>query len=212
MNLYISRGDKLLLSGFFIDKLRKHQVSWLLCEIEDLSIAVAIRHFSPYIIQSSKRCCVLIDSEPCVMAFEKVCRGEFSASPRVSTFLSSISRYQLSLRHDAGVAILLSDFKSRNAPHCDEPAIQVCSFVSECKDSILRSTSVNHIPSGVSQFPFASTVFWLSIQPECGDLRRVYVHLMQGARPSRKLKFTDVKDVKRYLYVITIASDCLLVI
>ena len=111
--LYISRGDKLLLSGFFSAKLRKHQVSWLPCEIEALSIAVAIRHFSPYIIQSSNRCCVLTDSKPCVMAFEKLCRGEFSASPRVSTFLSSVSRYQLSVRHVAGAAILPLDFASR---------------------------------------------------------------------------------------------------
>ena len=208
--LYISRGDKLLLSGFFSAKLRKHQVSWLPCEIEALSIAVAIRHFSPYIIQSSNRCCVLTDSKPCVMAFEKLCRGEFSASPRVSTFLSSVSRYQLSVRHVAGAAILPSDFASRNAPDCDEPTCQVCSFVSESMDSVVRSTSVNDILSGVSRLPFTSRAAWLSIQPECGDLRRVRAHLMQGTRPSRKA--TDVRDVKRYLCVATIASDGLLVV
>ena len=208
--LYISRGDKLLLSGFFSAKLRKHQVSWLPCEIEALSIAVAIRHFSPYIIQSSNRCCVLTDSRPCVMAFEKLCRGEFSASPRVSTFLSSVSRYQLSVRHVAGAAILPSDFASRNAPDCDEPTCQVCSFVSESMDSVVRSTSVNDILSGVSKLPFTSRAAWLSIQPECGDLRRVRAHLMQGTRPSRKA--TDVRDVKRYLCVATIASDGLLVV
>lgn len=59
---------------------------------------------------------MLTDSKPCVQAFEKMCRGEFSASPRVSTYLSTVSRFQANVRHVAGVAILPSDFASRNAP------------------------------------------------------------------------------------------------
>ena len=51
--LYITRNEKLHLAGFFSAKLRKHQISWLPCEIEALSIAAAIKHFSPFIIQST---------------------------------------------------------------------------------------------------------------------------------------------------------------
>ena len=51
--LYVTRGNKLHLAGFFIAKLRGSQVSWLPCEIEALSIATATKHFSPYIIQSN---------------------------------------------------------------------------------------------------------------------------------------------------------------
>ena len=76
-------------------KLRKHQVTWLPCEIEALSIAAAIKHFSPYIIQSTHNTCLLTDSKPCVQAVEKLCSGEFSASPRVTSF----SRYQINVRH-----------------------------------------------------------------------------------------------------------------
>jgi hypothetical protein len=47
--LYVSRGEKLLLSGFFSAKLRSYQIPWLPCDIKALSIAVAVRHFSPYI-------------------------------------------------------------------------------------------------------------------------------------------------------------------
>ena len=50
---------------------------------------------SPYLIKSTKKACILTDSKPCVQAYEKLCRGEFSASPRVSTFLSVVIRYQL---------------------------------------------------------------------------------------------------------------------
>lgn len=91
--LYINRNDKIYLSGFFSAKLRANQHTWLPCEVEALSISAAVKHFSPYIIQSSLNACVLTDSKPCVQAFEKMCRGEFSTSPRVSTFLSTVSRF-----------------------------------------------------------------------------------------------------------------------
>ena len=37
------------------------------------------------------------DSKSCVQAHEKLCRGELSVSPRVSTFLSVVSRYQVTI-------------------------------------------------------------------------------------------------------------------
>ena len=76
--LYALRDNKLLLAGFFSAKTRKHQVTWLPCEVEAQSIASAIKHFAPYIIQSKFRTCVLADSKPCVQSFEKLCRGQFS--------------------------------------------------------------------------------------------------------------------------------------
>lgn len=91
--LYIKRNDKIYLSGFFSAKLRANQHTWLPCEVEALSISAAVKHFSPYIVQSSLNACVLNDSKPCVQAFEKMCRGEFSTSPRVSTFLSTVTRF-----------------------------------------------------------------------------------------------------------------------
>ncbi|KAJ8388922.1 hypothetical protein AAFF_G00126780 [Aldrovandia affinis] len=76
--LYITCKDTVKVAGYFSAKLRKNQTSWLPCEIEALSIAAAVKHFAPYIIQSSQRTCVLTDSKPCIQAFEKLCRGEFS--------------------------------------------------------------------------------------------------------------------------------------
>ena len=76
------------------------------CEVEALAIALATKHFSPYLLQSYHKACILTDSKPCVQAYEKLCRGEFSASPRVSTFLSTMRLYQASVRHVSGSAIL----------------------------------------------------------------------------------------------------------
>jgi hypothetical protein len=48
--LYVHREGKLMGAGFFGAKLRTHQVSWLPCEIEALSIAASVKHFNPFII------------------------------------------------------------------------------------------------------------------------------------------------------------------
>jgi len=127
--LYVHREGKLMLAGFFSAKLRKHQVSWLPCEIEALSIAASVKHFSPFIIQSQLQANVLTDSKPCVQGFEKLCRAEFSSSPRDTTFLSVVSRYQVTVSHLSGRANILSDFASRNAPLCIEPNCQICCSV-----------------------------------------------------------------------------------
>lgn len=95
--LYIERTCRPLLSGFFSTKLRTNQRLWLPCEVEVLSIATAIKHYSPFIIQSRLPTCILPNSKPCVQVYENLCRGEFSASPRVSTFLVTASRFQVSI-------------------------------------------------------------------------------------------------------------------
>jgi hypothetical protein len=208
--LYVIRDEKPCLAGFFSAKLRKNQVTWIPCEIEALSIDAAIKHFSPLITQSEHKCCILTDSKPCVQAYEKLCRGEFSSSARVSTFLSTVSRYQISLRHLAGSANLPSDFASRNAPECETPNCKICSFISRSQDSVIREVSVQDVVSGLVKVPFTSRAAWSTTQSECPDLRRVRAQLEQGTRPSKKA--TKIRDVKRYLNVATIARDGLLVV
>ena len=155
--LYITREGKLRLAGFFSAKLHGSQTTWLPCEVEALFMAATTKHFSPYIIQS-ENACVLTDSKPCL--------GKFSASPRVSTFLSIVSRYQVSVRHVAGTAIHPSDFASRNAPPCEEEGCQVCSFIQHTADSVVRLTSVQEALDGTVHLPFTSRPAWLAIQAE----------------------------------------------
>jgi hypothetical protein len=176
--LYVSRHQTLLLAGFFSANLRKHQVNWLPCEIEALSIAAAVKNVSPFIIQSHHPACILTDSKPCIQAIDKLRRGEFSASPRVTSFLSIVSRYQADIQHLAGSANVPSDFAGRNAPECNEPKCQICNFISTTEDSVVRSTSVqdvNHLP----RLPFTIRSAWIQIQSECLDLRRTHAHLKQ---------------------------------
>lgn len=195
--MYVGREGKPLLAGFFSAKLRPNQRQWLPCEIEALAIAAAIKHYSPFIFQSKLSTCVLTDSKPCVQA-------------RVSTFLAIASRFQVSIRHVSGQAILPSDFASRNAPDCNNPSCQICTYIHLQEDSVVRYITTQDVLSGKIKLPFTSRAAWLSIQSECPDIRRTIAHIRQGTRPSKKI--TNIRDVKRYLNVATFARDGLLVI
>ena len=208
--LYVIRSAKLHLAGFFSAKLHQRQLTWLPCEVEALAIAAATKHFGPFIIQASSPIQILTDSKPCVQAYQRLCRGEFSASPRLTTFLSTVSRFQAVIRHLAGTANLPTDFASRNAPPCLTPECQVCTFVKSTSEASVLRIDVAAVLSGSQKLPYTTRSTWLNIQSECPDLRRTRAHLKQGTRPSKKA--TNIRDIKRYLQVATIAHDGLLVV
>ena len=210
--LYVDRpgSNKLEIGSFFSAKLSSNQIDWLPCEREALGIASSVKYFQPYIVQSEHKAACLTDSQPCVQAFAKMMKGEFSASPRVSTFLSVCHRFQVSVQHISGVNNALSDHGSRNPAECEDKTCQVCRFISEIECSVVRASTVQDIISGKVKVPFLSRTAWQSTQLECPDLRRTHAHLRQGTRPSRKS--TNIRDIKRYLNKITIARDGLLIL
>lgn len=151
---------------------------------------------------------MLTDSKPCVESIDKLCRGEFSARSRVSSFLTTVGRYHVSLQHLAGKENLLSDFTSRNTPAaCNEPNCQICTIVHDKEDSVVRSVSIQDILGNTSSLPFSTKSVWLQIQSDFPDLRRVHVHSKQGTRLSKELA-----NVKRYLTCSSIAKDGVLVV
>ena len=68
----VQRKGKMLLVGFYGACLVKHQIGWIPCEIKALNIATMIKHFSPYIVDSNHPTCVMMDSRPCVLTYEKL--------------------------------------------------------------------------------------------------------------------------------------------
>ena len=193
--LYITRDGVSHIAGFFSAKLRGRQVTWLPCKIEALSMAVASKHFSPYIIQSKLKVCILTDSKPCVQAFEKLCRGEFSSSPRVSTFLSVVSRYQCSVSHLTGSCNLLSDFASRNPASCNAMNCQVCVFVHQTEDSVVRRLSIHDIISANARLPYTNRSAWHAIQSESSDLRLLmHTSLRAHVHPKSKQMSKTLND------------------
>ena len=147
---------------------------------------------------------------PCVQAYEKLCCGEFSVSPLVSTLLSVVSRYQTSVRHLCGSPNVPSDFASRNEPMCTDRLCRICTFIKRMEDSVVQRITTADITSGKSALPYSSRSAWLASQSECPDMRRTHEHRRQGKRPSNKI--TKARDVQRYLNVATVAQDSHLVV
>lgn len=208
--LYLMRDNNIKLGGFFSAKLKGHQSSWCPCEIEALSIASSVKHFGPFIRQSPHTSQILTDNRPCVQAWSKMIRGEFSASARVATFMSVLSDYKVDVQHIKGSDNLPSDFQSRNPPECHSPSCQICKFVAECCDISVRTVSAEQILSGTHAMPFFNRPAIKQLQMDCPDLRRVHAHLSQGTRPTSKKKKQTA--VKRYLQKATISRDGLLVV
>ena len=83
-------------------KLKTHQMGWQPCEIEALAITAGVKHFETYIRKSTLPLQISTDNKPCIQAFKKLCTGKFSASSRVSTFLSCLSEHNVSIQHLKG--------------------------------------------------------------------------------------------------------------
>jgi len=208
--LYVMRDGNMRLGGYHSAKLSAHQVKWLPCEVEALAISSAINHWSPYLIESSHPVQVLTDSKPCIQAYSKLARGEFSSSARVSTFLSTLSRYDVELQHIPGSANLPADYLSRNPMQCSSGKCQICTFIKESEQATIRSIAVKDVLDGKLPMPFTNVTAWKQTQQDCPSLRRVYSHLSQGTRPTKKM--TGIKDIKRYLQVVTIGHDGTLIV
>lgn len=208
--MYTMRGSKMKIGGFFSAKLKPNQLRWLPCETEALSISTSVKHFSPYIRQSHHCTQILTDNRPCIQAWTKMCRGEFSASARVATFLTTLSDHHVELHHIAGNYNLPSDFHSRNPISCNSSSCQICTYISESETSAVRVVSAEEILSGQKNLPYTNRQTWKSLQMEDPDLRRVHAFLSQGTRPSTKN--TKSTSVKRYLNEnVVIGRDGLLV-
>ena len=208
--LYVLRENRLLLAGFFSQQLSPSHLKWFPCEIEGITIAAAVKFFDGFIVQSRHRTQVLTDSKPCVDAYNKLLRGQFSSNVRLSTFLSAACRHHIVIRHIAGAVNLPSDFASRNPVICTDDKCQVCIFSTSLDESVVRAVSVRDILDGRGSLPFTSRKAWLVTQSECKDLRRTKAHLIQGTRPTKKE--TNIRSVKRYLNKVGLASDGLLVV
>ena len=207
--LYVMRGDNMLLGGFYSAKLKAHQRKWLPCEVEALAIGAAVNHWSPYILENHNTVQILTDSRPCVQAYKRLCQGQFSHSARVSTFLSTLSRFNVAVQHIPGNMNIVADFQSRNPAECNGGSCQICRFVSESVESICR-LQVSDILEGKCPMPYSSPAAWKATQHDCPALRRTFAHLSQGTRPSKKSK--GITDTRRYMSVCSIGRDGLVVV
>ena len=196
--MFINRDGHQKIAEFFSFKLKEHQCKWQPCELEGLAISSAATHFAPYIRESRSPAQILTDSKPCVEAWNKLQRGQFSASARVSTFLSTLASLNVALCHIKGTDNIISDFGSRNPLSCHDSNCQICKFVKESVDSVVRSISISDVLEGNVRMPFLSQSSWRSAQQSDHVCRTAFSHLINGTRPSKKTN-KDSREVKAIL-------------
>lgn len=210
--LFIIRNGETKLGGYFSMKMKSFQLNWLPCEQEALAITASINHWRTFIKNSKLKTQILTDSKPCVQAFTKLTRGEFSQSNRIVTFLSALSIYNVTLQHISGSANELSDYLSRNPAECNLPhdRCQICSFVKDLIPATVMAITVADVLDRKVNMPFISPAAWKATQSDCPDLRRAYAMLTQGTKPSHKQ--AKSKDTRSYRNVASINADGLLVV
>ena len=208
--LFLVRDGVTRLGGYFSAKLNKHQQRWLPCEIEGLAISAATQHWAPYIMESNHQTQILTDSKPCVQAFQRLQKGLFSNSARVSSFLSALGRYDVVVKHISSDKNLPADYLSRNPSSCSGgDNCQICKFVSDSELDV-RQLSVSDVLSGKAPMPYLSLATWRQSQHDCPKLRRVFSHLQQGTSPSKKTP--SLRDIKAYLRQVVIGQQGTLVV
>ena len=79
----------------------------------------------------------------------------------------------------------------------------------QSEECVVRHMPVHDVLSGHIRLLYTGRSTWLAVQAECGDLRQTHAHLIQGTQPSKRL--TNIKDIKHYLNIATIARDSVLV-
>ena len=91
-----------LVGQFFSAVLSKHKRKWLPLEGEAAAIRLVLDHFSHHIRESNNTTTHYTDLMPYVQAWKRSLKGAFSASARISTFLTGLSSLPVELVHKPG--------------------------------------------------------------------------------------------------------------
>lgn len=195
--LYVVRNGKPTVAGFFSAALKRNQSKLSTCELEALSIAANLKHFSYQIRQSTKTTRIMTDSRPCCLAYKKLQRGEYSSSPKMTTFLSVASQFAVEMLHISGSSNMFSDFASRNPVICNSSDCSVCAFIEETSNAAVGEVTVSDVLSGRAKVPYSTKYSWKKIQQSCSDLSVVHKLLTTGASLPKKNK--KLTTVRRYM-------------
>lgn len=191
--LNVMRNEKMLPVLFYSFKLTDHQKNWFPCERECLALATAIKKCAHYILEAETPTLVLTDSKPVKEAASLVKQGKFSGSPRMSAFLTSISRFKVDIQHVSGKFNnnVAADYLSRNPASCTNNSCQLCKFISE--SSIIDCSAMT---DNDSQIPMGSIHSWKKLQQEDYACSEAYKRLKSGQQPAKKGQNSN--DIRRY--------------
>ena len=154
--LFIQHDTGQHVAGFFSFKLKEHQRNWLRCDLEALAFTAAANCFAPYIFESHHPLQILSNSKPCVEAYNKLCKGHFYASSQISTFLSTLSSFNVTITHLKDSSNQSSNSVSRHPNACDNSPCPICDFMQSTTESVVQLVADSDIFSGTFTILFLS--------------------------------------------------------
>ena len=156
-------------------------------DLEALAVGAGLQAFMPHFKESGCKPIIYSDSTPVVMAYNKMLKGQFSASPRVATFLHEVLNSGAIIKYLSGKSNAAADFNSRNAAACKDPdKCQVCSWVADNENMVVRRMTAKNVESilaGNDPLPFKSKGYWAKRQREDPVLQKVARCISKGITP-----------------------------
>ena len=183
---------KKLPGGHFSCKVTKLQEKWYPCEGEALATKLVIEHFADHIRESHNVAIHHTDNQPVVQAWKRSKTGAFSASARISTFLTGISAKNVEIIHTPGKDMNTSDYNSRNPQDCDEKRCQICKFAADLVEegNAVNKLTVDEIVNGRINMPFTQRQAWITIQKN-DKTHKDLINLMNSSRSPEKKEQMD---------------------
>ena len=188
-----------LLGGHFSCRISKLQEKWYPCEGEALATRLVLEHYSGYIKESKNQTIHHTDNQPVVQAWKRSKTGAFSASARISTFLSGLSALNIEIVHKPGKELKSSDYNSRNPQECTEEKCQICKFafkLAEMGERVLK-ISVNDILQGKVNMPFTQRKAWIAVQKNDKVHQDLSSLIDSSQTPTKKKTGGDNTTLKR---------------
>ena len=144
------------------DKCKK----WSPCEVEALAFAVTIDKEFDMIRESVHPLIICLDSKPVLEAVKLFNNGKFSASARMSSFLTNVNRTRVISKQISGKAKLnpLSDLQSWCPASCQSEHCSVHKFLNDVIDSTVDAGSKNY--NITADTGFNNREAWKSAQME----------------------------------------------
>ena len=171
-------------------KLKDSCRRWSPCEIEALALAAGIEKEIDLLRETKKPVLVHPDNKPVHQAIELINRGNFSASARMSSFLTNINRIPIISKHISGKAKLniVADLQSRTSSDCPTELCSIHKFVSEAMDGVIENKESTVTENKLLMFHtdvFNNKVAWKKAQENnaaCGYAK----HLLSTGKPPPK--------------------------
>ena len=199
-------------------KLPEKCQKWYPCELEGLALAAGVDKEFDLIRESKHPLIIETDSKPVHEALQLIKQGKFSASARISSFLTNVNRTPVISKHISGKARLnsFSDMQSRFPPDCDSEYCSIHKFLSESIESIVDDGAKNcAIKDDHTEAGYSNREAWKTAQESNHACKETKKLLSSGKPPPKALGKHSGElwnDIRQYCREATITKDGLLVV